>query len=85
MLTKPTILDSVSVAFGDAPCLQVRLAKQTILDGEVLKSEWHRFVLEKGVDVDFAVAQVNAHLQAMGYEPMREGDVARLKSLQSEI
>jgi hypothetical protein len=61
--------------------VQLRLAKQIVVNGSILSQEWHRTAFPPGGDVDARVALVNDHLGKMGYGPISSEDTARIKSL----
>lgn len=61
--------------------LQVRLEKQMIENGEVIFAQYHRTVIEPGVDPDAQFDEVNAHLEQMGYPPAQAEAVERIRKL----
>lgn len=60
--------------------LQVRLLKQ-VIEGAVSVSEPHRLIIEPGEDIDARVADVNSHLDQLGFPAIDEASVARIKRL----
>lgn len=75
-LQRRTIIDRIEILHSGH--LQVRLAKQ-IVDGEAVQaSEYHRFVVDPGGDIEHQVAGVNVHLKALGAPAILESDLPQL-------
>lgn len=74
MVDKRAILDALE--FGPDGLVSVRLRKQVVFEGEVLKDEFHRTVIPHGTDAAKQMGLVNAHLEQMGYSPVPDGDIA---------
>lgn len=70
MIEKKTVLDQIEVQPNGI--VQARFLKQLVENGNVLSQEYHRTVVEPGVDVAAQMAVVNAHLQAMGCAPCQD-------------
>ncbi|TPL40166.1 hypothetical protein [Mesorhizobium sp. B2-4-6] len=79
ILHKKTVIDLVK------PCadgrIEVRIAKQTVLNGELLKSEWHRTAVDPLGDVDAQFGLVNTHLDQLGYSPLSEADLSMIRTV----
>jgi hypothetical protein len=59
-LERRTIIDQIEIRRDGT--VHVRLAKQVIDGEEVLRSEYHRFGVEPGADLESCLPVVNAHL-----------------------
>lgn len=73
-LERKTRLEAIQ--FAENGTLMVRIQKRTILDGEVLKEEWHRTSVPPNVSAEAQMAEVNKHLQAMGFEAVPDDGAA---------
>jgi len=60
MIEKKTIIDQIEITRDGH--VQVRFAKQILEDGKEISCQWHRTVIEPGVNVDTQLSAVNAHL-----------------------
>lgn len=67
-IEKTTRLEAIQ--FTDDGTLLVRMQKRVIVDGEVMKEEWHRTAIPPDTDPDEQMNMVNAHLAAMGHGPV---------------
>ena len=72
MIEKRTIIDKIEIFPQLCNVMQVRLKKQIIEDGRELAFEYHRTVVEPGVESSAQCDFINGHLQMMGY-PEVEG------------
>lgn len=68
-LERRTIIDQIEIQRDGI--VQVRLAKQIVDGGEVLRSEFHRVAMAPGADLGASVSLINANL-----EELREATVA---------
>lgn len=78
-LSKRVVLSQIEVTPNGT--LQIRLDKQVVEDDAVLSREYHRTVLEPGIKVDDQVGAVNAHLFLMGWPPIDEATVERIRRI----
>lgn len=77
---KKTVIDKIEVIRNGT--IQVRLQKLFVDDdGSEHLLEYHRTVIEPGVDVDEQFALVNAHLEQMNQPPVDASELTTLKSL----
>jgi hypothetical protein len=76
-MEKRTVLDRIEIEADGTVFL--RLLKQ-IVDGEVLRSEPHRYVVCPSVSVSDQIAAVNAHLAQMGWPEIPADDIRGLES-----
>lgn len=74
-----------AIQFTDDGTLLIRLKKQVIVDGEVLKEEWHRTSITPGVDPAEQMAAVNNHLATMGFSPVVEKELTLLSAVVSNV
>lgn len=79
-IKKLTILDQIEVTrSGD---IGVRFAKQIVDGTEVIATEWHRTLVERGGDVSAQLAAVSSHLkEGLGYPEIKQADIERIQSI----
>lgn len=78
-MERKTVVDQIECTRNGA--VQVRLSKQIVEGDQVLASEYHRTVVEPGVDPRVQMGLVNDHLQAMGCALVTEDDIARVERI----
>ena len=76
MLEVKSVIDQVEMLPNGT--VQVRIAKQILNDGVVIKSEWHRTSFDPGVDISAQLNATNAHLVALGYGALSPEDTAKI-------
>ena len=65
MIKRKTVIDQIEITRGGA--IQVRFGLLLVENGmEAGQSDWHRTIIEPGVDPDAQIGAVNQHLRAMG-------------------
>jgi hypothetical protein len=79
MLTKQVVLSQIEVL--PSGVVRVRLEKQVVEDGQILAMQYHRTLVEPGVDPDVQFAAVDAHLASLGFPPTDPAAVARVKRI----
>jgi len=83
MLTKQTIIDQIEITRTGH--IQIRFGVLIMEDDTEIASTWHRTSIAPGGDVDFQLAAVNAHLQAMGRAEIEANGIPRLKAIVSFV
>lgn len=78
-LEKKTVLDLITTQEDGS--IQVRMQKQVVMDGELLKQEYHRTLVDPLGDVDTQFDLVNAHLDQLGYGPVSETDLSMVRTV----
>lgn len=72
MITKRTIVNQIEIhATGS---VQVRMRKEIVEGDDVLSYEYHRTVIEPGVDPYAQFQAVNTHLLALGMQTVQVDD-----------
>jgi len=79
MIEKRVVLSQIEVQPDGT--IQVRLEKQVVEDDVVLSREYHRTVITPLTKVDSQFAAVNSHLAEMGWPPVDQAAVARLRKI----
>jgi len=83
MLERKTTLETLQ--FVDNGTILVRLKRSIVLDGEVLKEEWHRTSIPPDVDPEQQMAAVSAHLISMGFEACPAEQVQTIKLVSDRV
>jgi hypothetical protein len=83
MIKKQTIIDRIEITRTGH--IQIRFELLIVENGTEIASTWHRTSIEPGGNVDFQLAAVNAHLQAMGKLPIENAEIPRLKAIASFV
>lgn len=78
-----TVLDQIEVR-GDGT-INLRFDKQVVIDGKVVAREWHRAGLPPNTDIDAMAAAVNKDLGAIGYPPISDADLTRIKAMAAHV
>lgn len=73
------------VQIADDGVLMLRLKNTTVLDGTVLKEEWHRTSVVPGEDADVRLAEVNTELGTRGFSAVTSRDIGLVKSIETEV
>jgi len=83
-LIKRAEIDMIGFNVGDDPAHQgdfeIRWRKMVWLDGELLKTEYHRTRITPACDVAATLEMVDADLTAQGYGRMPDGDIELVKA-----
>jgi hypothetical protein len=77
MLTERTVVSKMEIT--ESAAIQLRIEMQVVKDGRVISAEYHRTIIEPGVDAADQIAAVNRNLKRMGYEPLADHEVERVK------
>jgi hypothetical protein len=72
-----TIIDQIELTRGGT--VQLRLARQVVVNDTVLTSEYHRAALEPGADVEAAISIVQDHLRQLGAAEVDSAEWDRLR------
>ena len=78
-LTKQVVLSQMEILPNGT--IQVRLSKQVLDNDVTIASEYHRFVLEPGANLNDIMSNINTHLAQMGWPACRAADVARVRAV----
>jgi hypothetical protein len=79
MIEKKTVFSQVECTKDGTT--QIRFEKQIVDNGNVIAMEYHRTVLDPGVNLAEQLALVNTHLATMGYPPAPADVVARVQAI----
>ena len=76
-ITKEVVVDQIELTASRT--IQIRFRKNLVEDGKVLSFEYHRTALSPGVPLADQIADVNAHLQQMGWPAV--ADTRRVEAI----
>jgi hypothetical protein len=74
-----TIIDQIELTRGGT--VQLRLARQVVVNDTVLTSEYHRAALEPGTDLEAAIPVIHDHLRQLGSAEVDPQEWDRLRRL----
>lgn len=79
-MEKITILDHIGISSTGA--IELLFAKQIREGSNVLASEWHRTLIDKGGDIEQQIDAVNNHLvSGLGYPAVASIDIERIERI----
>lgn len=79
MIEKMTLVDQIELQrTGD---IGVRLVLLIVEDGVILSQKYHRTMIAAGASASGQMGLVNAHLAAMGEQPVQASDLDRIVAL----
>src|SRR5688500_8272401 len=78
-LIQRTIIDQIEFTRGGT--VQLRLARQVVVNDTVLTSEYHRAALEPGTDLEAAIPIIHEHLRQLGSAEVEPAEWDRLRRL----
>ncbi|WP_224544651.1 hypothetical protein [Mesorhizobium sp. CA16] len=82
-LERKTVLDLI--APKEDGTVEVRMQKQTVLDGEVLQAQFHRTIVDPLGDVDEQFGLVNTHLAQMGFGPVSTAEIGVVRDTAAAV
>lgn len=79
MITRQVIVEQIECT--GSRVVQIRFQKQLVEDGTVVAMEYHRTAIEPGIPAKDQLAEVNAHLNRMGWPAVAAEGVDRINAI----